>query len=107
MKALGLVFGVLAASLSCTAQTSSTNVAERNKFVICEDGKPTCKINIAYLEPRVPAETQKHFIEDGRLLQRYFYLLSGCQIPIENVDPIAKDQPMPYTIDLYTLEAIS
>jgi hypothetical protein len=99
MKTLGLVFGVLAASLSCTAQSSSGSVTESNKFVICQDGKPFSKITISGVRPgEALPETQKLFIEDGRRLQRYFHLLSGCQIPIENVDPMPKDQSMPSTI---------
>jgi hypothetical protein len=102
MKTLGLVFGVLAASLSCAAQSSSESVTESNKFVICQDGKPFCKIKINGVGPGLPPEGQMLYIEDGRRLQRYFYLLSDCQIPIEYVDPIAKDQLMAFKIEVDT-----
>jgi hypothetical protein len=103
MKTLGLVFGVLAASLSCTAQPSAAIIASTNKFVICQDGAVFCKISMLGVGPgEGPTEIQELIIQDGRRLQQYLNLLSDCHIPIEKVQTMPKDQRIPFTIVMDT-----
>jgi hypothetical protein len=103
MKTTALILGVLAGSLSCGAQDSSASVAGSNEFIICQNGKPVSKIRIEGVEAGGARYGAPAFIADGRRLQRYFYLLSGCQVPIENVDPMPEDQHMPFTVRVNTL----
>jgi hypothetical protein len=76
------------ASLSRSVQSSYADVFGSNRFLICSDGKPVCQIvglqpmNSSRRQYEGPTETA------ARRLQAYFYQLSGCMIPIENVDEI-------------------
>jgi hypothetical protein len=97
MRIISIAIGFAVAPLICAAQPTSTNTTDNTRFLVCYNGEAASKIE--GLEPanRVPRHHQEIRESVDRRLQTYFYLLSGCKIPIENVDPPPKEKPA-YTI---------
>jgi hypothetical protein len=88
-------------AVSCLAQTPSTNTFDEARFIICYEGKAVCKIEVRGLETASVSPEERTILKaDGHRLQTYFYLMSGCRIPIDKVDAMPTDQSMPYTIVL-------
>jgi len=102
MKLTVMTFGLIIARLSCVAQSPPTNTTDNSRFLICSEGNPVCKIHVSGLAPADHAseEARKNLQSVGRRLQKYFYLLSGCSLPIENVDGTPADSRIAYTIHM-------
>ncbi len=102
MKTTMATVGFLAASLLCVAQPSPTRLVDGNQFIICSEGETVCQIQVSGLAPHdpTPAKSRKSLESEGRRLQKYFYLLSGCTNPIQYVDEVQTNTRIAYTIHL-------
>jgi len=102
MKVTVMMFGFVIASLPCAAQSSPTNSIGSHRFLICSEGEPVCRIHVSGLAPadRASEGARRNFESIGRRLQKYFYLLSGCRLPIEHVDDNPAANRIAYTIHM-------
>lgn len=100
MKLIVITIGFALASLLCAAQSTSTGSLESTRFLICHNGESLCKIAGLASTNSTARQHQEITESVARRLQTYFYLLSGCRIPIENADPTPPERKMRYTVNV-------
>jgi hypothetical protein len=94
------VVGTLVAAVSCLAQLTPTNSLDNARFLICYNGQAVCKIDGLHATNSPERQYEEPIETVVRRLQTYFYLLSGCKIPIQNLDSAPVGKRMAYTVSV-------
>lgn len=98
MKIIAITIGFAIASLSCMAQSTTTNSVGSDRFLICYQADPVCKIQ-GFAPSNGTSYGHQGPVESvARRLQTYFYQLSGCKVPIKNIDPTPANKRIARTI---------